>query len=207
MSASDPLNIIEFTRYFLAFFFTFVALFYTTRIFLKKRATTRGFVFPGQKFGTTWWNHMSFRFFRFAIWMVCLNRLFFPSLDNYLGLIIPFQTFSVILMGNILIATGFLFTLFNHFWLGRNWTSGIDPGGPEKVVTSGFYKYSRNPMFAGIILAQLGFFLALPSVFSLACLVIGAAAIYRQAISEEQHLETHFPSEYAVYRSNVRRWI
>ena len=62
-------------------------------------------------------------------------------------------------------------------------------------------------MFLGVAFAQLGFFLALPSVFSLLCLVIGLAALYSQTIQEEKHLEQTFSDDYLAYKNRVRRWI
>lgn len=199
-------EIIEFTRLYLALFYTFVAIFYTTRIVLMKKHTTRELVFPGERFGSTWWNHMLFRLFRVAIWMVCLFRFIIPSFDNYLGFIPIFQSFGVILLGNFLLTIGFIFTITIHCSLGKKWRSGIDPEGPIQLISHSFYKYSRNPMFLSIAVSQIGFFIALPSIFSLVCLLIGLYTLNRQAKSEEQHLSRVLPKEYKHYCSRVKRW-
>src|SRR5210317_605122 len=156
-------TIIEFTRVYLAVFYSGVAAFYTIRIMAKKRAGLREVVIPGATFGPTWWNHMLFRTFRVTIWMVCLLRWIFPDLDDYLGMLDFLNLWPVLLAGNILLTAGFLFTVAIHFSLGRHWRSGIDPGAPGRLRTDGYYGFSRNPMFLGIATAQLGFLLALPS--------------------------------------------
>jgi len=199
--------IVEFTRVYLAVFYTFVAAFYTVRIIAKKRSESREVVFPGATRSATWWNHILFRVFRFMIWMVCVCRMFYPAVDDYLGIIAGLNVFPAILAGNILLTAGFLFSIAVHFDLGRQWRSGIDPAGPEKLRTDGFYNYSRNPMFLGVAIAQAGFFLALPSVFSGVCLLVGWYTLHRQVIAEETHLSHCFPAEYARYRGRVRRWL
>ena len=200
-------EMVEFTRTYLATFYTFVAFFYTIRILVVKSKLKRTFVFAGKRFSPTWWNHIVFRIFRFTIWMVCIFRYYFPSVDNYLGYIFSFQIYSIILSGVILISFAFILTLIIHFSMRKQWRSGIDPKGPEYLITDGFYYYSRNPMFMCIGLSQLGFFLALPSIFSLTCLCIGLYSLHRQTLSEEKHLLEIFSSEYKKYKTNVPRWL
>jgi len=200
-------TIVEFTRVYLAIFYTCVAAFYAIRITAKKRAGLREVVFPGEILSSTWWNHMLFRAFRFAIWMVCLFRWFFPTIDNYLGLFVYLNTWPIVLTGDILLTVGFLFTVVVHFGLGNQWRSGIDPSEPKQLRTDSIYKYSRNPMFLGIATAQVGFLLAMPSVFSSVCLIIGLYTLYSQTMAEEAHLLKLFPKDYRHYMSHVRRWL
>jgi len=200
-------TIVEFTRVYLAVFYSCVAAFYAIRITAKKRKGLREVVFPGVRFSSTWWNHMLFRVFRFTIWMVCLFRWFFPVVDSYLGLFVDLNIWPIVLAGNILLTAGFLFAVVIHFSLGRQWRSGIDSSGPEKLRTDGFYKYSRNPMFLGVATAQVGFFFALPSVFSGICLLVGLYALHNQTLAEEAHLMNMFPKDYRHYLGHVRRWL
>jgi len=172
-----------------------------------KRSAIKEVVFPGQLGSVTWWNHLTFRVFRAVIWMVCLFRLFFIPLDNYLGEISLLQNFLSIIIGDILLAFGFLLTITVNRRLGEHWRSGIDPSGPVQLISDGFYKYTRNPMFLGVAISQFGFFLALPSVFTFVCLVIGLYTLHSQVLSEEKHLAEVYPNEYKNYTSQVRRWI
>jgi protein-S-isoprenylcysteine O-methyltransferase Ste14 len=203
----DSFTIVEFTRIYLAVFYSFVAAFYALRITAKKRRDPQEVVFPGVPFCSTWWNHMLFRVFRLTIWMVCLFRWFFPAVDTYLGIFVDLNTWSIVLVGNTLLTAGFLFTVLVHLNLGHQWRSGIDPCGPGKLRTAGFYKYSRNPMFLGVATAQAGFFLALPSVFSGVCLLVGLYTLHKQTLAEEAHLSSVFPADYKHYRGRVRRWL
>ncbi|MFT6301790.1 MAG: protein-S-isoprenylcysteine O-methyltransferase Ste14 [Granulosicoccus sp.] len=200
-------EIVEFTRLYLAIFYSCVAIFYLTRIFMVRKNSNTEVVFTGERFCSTWWNHMVFRVFRFTIWMVCLSRFYYPPIDNYLGIIPSLEKFPVVLAGDIILTSGFLLTISIHFSMGRKWRSGIDPQSPDQLITDGFYKYSRNPMFISVAFCQIGFFLALPSVFSLTCLTIGLYVLYRQALCEERHLSEVFPIKYRIYSNDVHRWL
>lgn len=150
---------------------------------------------------------MIFRFFRAAIWLVCVFRWLFPALDENLGIVPELNIWPVVLTGNVLLTAGFAFTLAVHFNLGDQWRSGINPAGPEHLRTDGYYKFTRNPMFLGIATAQLGFFLALPSLFSGVCLFVGLYILHRQTLAEEEHLLKAFPDKYKVYMASVSRWL
>lgn len=201
----EPL--IAFTRLYLAAFFTFVAVFYTSRVIYKNQRTTSGVIFPGEKFCSSWRNHLLFKLFRATIWLVCVVRLFVPATDDYLGLLLSFNHFPIIMLGNILLTIGFLLTIYVHLNLAKNWRSGIDPLGPQQLKTSGLYRYSRNPMYVGVAVAQLGFFLALPSLFTLICLIVGFYTLRSQIRVEEGHLTTRFSAHYLAYKQNVPRWL
>lgn len=203
----DSASLVEFTRIYLAIFYTFVAGFYTFRIIYKNKKIPSGVVFPGDKFCSSWWNHMVFKCFRVAIWLVCVVRLFVPEVDNYLGMLTILNGWPGVMFGVFLLTAGFILTMFVHFHMASLWRSGIDPAGPIELKTTGLYEYSRNPMFLGVVAAQLGFFLALPSIFSMICFIVGLAAIYRQVLLEEEHLAQCFSVKYKEYKQLVPRWL
>ena len=192
---------------YLAFFYTFVAAFYTIRIISMQRQTSKVMVFAGTRFCTTWRNHTAFRLFRVFIWGVCVLRLFEPAIDNYLGFFETLHISPIILLGNTLLTMGFVATIILHFYMGNEWRSGIDPQGPTKILINGVYRYSRHPMFVCVAISQLGFFLALPSIFTLTCLIIGIYTLNSQAIAEEKHLIQSSKTDYQSYCTKVRRWI
>ena len=205
MEVSPP--IAEAVRLYLAGFFTFVAVFYSTRILYLKRQEADEIVHPGARFSPTGGNHMVFRLFRVAIWAVCVTRVFVPSIDPYLGPIGVLQSDAIVLTGTALLTAGFGLAMASHFALGHGWRSGFDGGGPAQLRVDGLYRVSRNPSFVGVMIAQVGFWLALPSWFSTVCLVVGVVAVDRQTLSEERHMEPVFSDAYTEYKRRVRRWI
>ena len=77
-----------------------------------------------------------------------------------------------------------------------------------RLVTSGPYRVSRNPMYAGQVVALVGVGLTIGSWWPLAAAAVGMFATTRLVIEpEEDYLADRFGVEYARYRSKVRRWL
>lgn len=87
----------------------------------------------------------------------------------------------------------------------------LDPSHPDEVsrlVTSGIFARTRNPMYLGLAMVLLGHALHRRDVWAL--LPIGAfvGAIDRtQVPREEAALRQAFGSDYDDYTSRVRRWV
>jgi len=86
--------------------------------------------------------------------------------------------------------------------------SPFSPQKTKKLVTSGLYQFSRNPMYLGmvIILLGLGVWLGNFAAFALVPGFMWFVTIY-QIIPEEEILTGKFGQEYADYKTKVRRWI
>jgi protein-S-isoprenylcysteine O-methyltransferase Ste14 len=87
----------------------------------------------------------------------------------------------------------------------------VDPVHPEKasaVVSSGVYRYTRNPMYLGFLLMLLAMAVKLTNPLSLVLPVLFVWYMNRfQIIPEEHALEQLFAEEYRQYRQRVRRWL
>ncbi len=89
--------------------------------------------------------------------------------------------------------------------------STINPHSPEKtshLVTGGVYRFTRNPMYVGILLVLAGWAFYLSHILPL--LFLPGFLFYMnrfQIIPEEQVLEKRFGTEFTVYRDSVRRWL
>lgn len=55
--------------------------------------------------------------------------------------------------------------------LGASWRIGIEESSNPGLVTSGFYRFCRNPIFFAILIMLAGYTLLLPTRLSLALLV------------------------------------
>jgi len=76
------------------------------------------------------------------------------------------------------------------------------------LVTSGPFRFSRNPVYLGYTLLYLGVALWTRSVWSLALLPLVLAAMTRLVIRrEERYLDARFGAAYRDYARRVRRWI
>jgi protein-S-isoprenylcysteine O-methyltransferase Ste14 len=75
-------------------------------------------------------------------------------------------------------------------------------------VCSGAYRFTRNPMYLGLLLVLFGWAAALSSALTLAGPVIFAEYISRFQIKpEERALAALFGSQYEQYKRRVRRWL
>lgn len=76
------------------------------------------------------------------------------------------------------------------------------------LVTSGVYRFTRNPLYLAMALVYLGLALAMDSVSALLLLPPLLALVQIGVIArEERYLEGKFGDEYRRYRATVRRWV
>ncbi|TYC63631.1 isoprenylcysteine carboxylmethyltransferase family protein [Rhodobacterales bacterium] len=84
----------------------------------------------------------------------------------------------------------------------------MKPDEATKLVTSGVYRYTRNPMYVGLLCLLIAIALFLGT---LSALVILPAFVWYmtefQIKPEEDSLRLIFGAEYADYTSHVRRWV
>ena len=76
------------------------------------------------------------------------------------------------------------------------------------LVTSGVYRFTRNPMYLGMAAFYIGIAVAAGWIWALFLLPLVLIAIDRLVIArEEPYLERKFGQEYVEYKKRVRRWI
>ncbi len=76
------------------------------------------------------------------------------------------------------------------------------------IVDTGPYRFTRNPIYLGMMLALVGLAIAFDSLWPLVTLVPFALVIrYGVVAREEAYLERKFGEVYRRYRARVRRWL
>jgi len=118
----------------------------------------------------------------------------------------PFQA----ILAYAIIASGLLIDIISIFAF-RNAKTTVTPLAPEKassLVVSGLYRFTRNPMYLGLLLILIGVALWLGS-FVNAAVVVGFVAYItaNQIKPEEERLQEVFGAQYHSYMQEVRRWI
>ena len=79
---------------------------------------------------------------------------------------------------------------------------------PSALVASGPYRYTRNPMYVGVLLSMTGVALASGrALLLLAPLGFFGTMSATQIPREERLLEREFGQSYRDYRQRVRRWL
>jgi protein-S-isoprenylcysteine O-methyltransferase Ste14 len=78
---------------------------------------------------------------------------------------------------------------------------------PE-IVTTGSFRFTRNPMYVGMSIVQFGVGIGLANGWILLLIPVAMAIVQRTAIRhEEAYLERKFGEGYLVYKRSVRRWL
>ncbi|MCG8415553.1 MAG: isoprenylcysteine carboxylmethyltransferase family protein [Pseudomonadales bacterium] len=87
--------------------------------------------------------------------------------------------------------------------------TAIEPWKPTtSLITTGFYRWSRNPIYVGFCLFNIGIGISANNLWILLTFIPGAILVYYIAIEkEEQYLEQKFGQEYLDYKAKVRRWV
>jgi protein-S-isoprenylcysteine O-methyltransferase Ste14 len=108
--------------------------------------------------------------------------------------------------GLAILASGLVLYTVALFALGRSWRMGIDVDNPGPLVTTGLYGWSRNPIYAALMLIFPGAFLALGQPV---LLLLGSAlclAVHLNALAEERFLTDVYGDAYREYSRTVGRY-
>ena len=125
--------------------------------------------------------------------------------------IFPSFVFSYKLQLGIFVSTiGFLLLIVSVKSFIDNKTT-INPLNLKKstyLVTSGVFRFSRNPMYLGMLLFLLGAAIILNIIGGLIISILFIFYMnFFQIIPEEKALQNLFGKNYRNYRKTVRRWI
>ncbi len=85
-------------------------------------------------------------------------------------------------------------------------TTGMDVP-PDRIIATGPYRYTRNPMYLGHLIFTLGLALTFWSWFALIIFVGRAIWFHNRVLHDEARLQKLFGADYDAYRARVRRWI
>ncbi len=78
---------------------------------------------------------------------------------------------------------------------------------PE-IISTGVYRFTRNPMYVALALAQAGIAIGLANGWILVLVPVVLWVVYITAVRhEETYLEAKFGQTYLDYKRSVRRWV
>jgi protein-S-isoprenylcysteine O-methyltransferase Ste14 len=109
-----------------------------------------------------------------------------------------------------LVGVGIMFDVYAiaTFMTKHTTVDPMHPNRASRLVVSGVYSISRNPMYLGLVFSLIGWTLlvstplCLPLVWAFACLIEAV-----QIAPEEAALSDRFGAAYGDYRQRVNRWI
>lgn len=118
-----------------------------------------------------------------------------------------FRSHALSWIGVALCFTGLLTLWVSLISFGRSFRVGIDVENPDRLVTSGIFARSRNPIYVGLFLVLAGQFLVFPNWVLLVYLFAGTWLFHRQVLREEEFMRRQYGEEYEAYCRRVRRYL
>lgn len=134
--------------------------------------------------------------------LMWLTSMVVPSL----AIDIPVNTIiaTVILFFGVLIVVQAIFAVK----LASTTMNPLEPQKTSFLVTSGIYRFSRNPMYLGFLVSLLAWAVWLSNI--VAFLLLPAFVLFMnrfQIVPEERILLQKFGGEFEQYMKSARRWI
>lgn len=148
--------------------------------------------------------------YRLSLAMNFVVIVFYSFVPQYYEYIAPFrwlEVFPLQIFGLILIFATLVWIAIAQKQMGASWRVGIDKENDTALVNKGLFTVSRNPIFFGMRIAVVGFFLAIPNALTFCSMVLSDMLMQIQVRLEEEHLEKLHGERYLEYKRSVRRWI
>lgn len=139
----------------------------------------------------------------FYFYLVFANAFHLPTVSR------PaiFSSEVIAWVGVLFCLAGLLLLLWSLISFGQSFRVGIDIEHPDKLITSGVFALSRNPIYVAFGMILLGQFLIFPHWILLVYLIAGIWLFHRQVLREEAYLKQHYGKEYLDYSNRVRRYL
>jgi protein-S-isoprenylcysteine O-methyltransferase Ste14 len=115
---------------------------------------------------------------------------------------------ALTLIGLTLIAVSLLLMVWASHEFRQAETAVPHKIGASTLVTTGPYRFTRNPMYISLTLLQLGIGLIMGSAWVLLALIPVSVIINQGVIDrEEDYMTDQFGQRYLDYKTAVRRWL
>ena len=139
--------------------------------------------------------------------VIVLNFVFIEQ--NYHWLV-PIPYLEPIIIGNIgmlISGIGLAIAIIAQWQMGNSWRLGLNKKEKTSLVTTNLFKYSRNPIYLGLLVSYIGFFMMMPNALSFTFLVVSYFALEIKIRLEEEYLESNHTINFSDYKAKVRRWL
>ena len=102
---------------------------------------------------------------------------------------------------------GDLIFLLSVLCMKDSWRAGIPDKDHTELVTSGIYRFSRNPAFLGFDLMYIGMMLMYCNLLIVPLTVFAIVMLHLQILQEERYLDETFGEAYREYKRHTFRYL
>ncbi len=119
---------------------------------------------------------------------------------NYLPAGARFTGFCIGMLGDVIF-------LLSVLCMKDSWRAGIPDKDKTELVTTGIYRYSRNPAFLGFDFMYIGVLLMYGNLLTLGFSIFAIVMLHLQILQEEKYLVNTFGAPYQEYCQHVFRYL
>lgn len=109
-------------------------------------------------------------------------------------------------IGLAIFLLGLGLAIWARLYIGRNWGMPMSRKNDAELVTTGPYRFIRNPIYSGILLGAIGTMLAVSLYWLVPVVLVGAYFIY-SAVIEARDMGARFPDTYPAYKQSTKMMI
>jgi len=126
---------------------------------------------------------------------------------------LPFSTVhllssaTAIILASILLLVNVIIALLSLLHLKESWRVGVIEGQKTELITTGIYKFTRNPYFVSYLLMFAAYTILLQNLVLLSLSFVGFFLIHKMITKEEEYLYASHGSDYSNYKKKIPRYI
>jgi protein-S-isoprenylcysteine O-methyltransferase Ste14 len=132
---------------------------------------------------------------------------FWPAVLERLDLLYEHRRTTLLGPGIVLAVIAALLVWRGQADMAASWRIGIDTAERTPLVTRGLFGFCRNPIYLGLQVGMVSFFLMLPGYLTLILLLQGLMLLHVQTRLEEEYLLRCHQAKYVEYCAAVGRFV
>ena len=110
-------------------------------------------------------------------------------------------------IGLTIVSFGFILGILALIAKKNSWRVGIKYDQKTDLVTTGIYRFSRNPYFFSYDILILGYILIFPSIILIVLYLTLAIIFHNMILDEEKYLQSVHGDSYIDYKRKVNRYL
>jgi protein-S-isoprenylcysteine O-methyltransferase Ste14 len=140
---------------------------------------------------------------RYHVYLIFAAAFDLPTLSRQ----VFFDSPAVAGLGAAFCLAGLVMMAWSLISFEQSFRVGIDVEHPDRLITTGAFAISRNPIYVAFGCVLIGQFLIYPNWILLVYSAAGFWLLHRQVLREEVFLKEHYGGEFLAYRRKVRRYL